>query len=257
MVENAKIFRVAANEPRSLALYERLTLEDVTLESEVEPVLSHEELAAEQELILSEARAEAERKVKEAYEEGLRRGTEAGREHFLAQVADAAETLKSAAIEMTQAREQFLLSLEPQIMALVSCILRKLIHRDWLDETGLIHKTVRNALRHLVDREEVTVRINPADEETLRAERIALLEEFDGVHQITVLPDDSITRGGCIVEAALSQVDARLESQLELLLAELLTSRSTDEKNEGVPETIPDEAPDVVPEVDNHEARSE
>ena len=265
MVENARIFRVAANKPRSLSIYERMTLEEVSFEGEIEHTLSDEELAAEQEAILTEARAEAERKVKEAYEEGLRRGTEAGRDHFLDQVAEAAEMLKSVSTEMMQAREHFLASLEPQVIDLVSALMRKLIHRELLDETGLIHNTVRNALRHLVDRETVTIRINPADEASLRTERIALLEEFDGVSQITVMPDDSITRGGCIVEATLSQVDARIESQLELLLTELQSTKSPEEKcvvaSEATTEVNPDAETDRIPNDtpygDDNESRSE
>ena len=210
------------NQPRSFAIYERLTLEEMNPDEETVHTLTPEELAAEQEIILAEARAEAEQKVKEAYEEGLRRGTEAGREHFTAQVSEATDALKLAASQIMLAHEQFLNALEPQLYEILSAIIRKLIYRELKDESGLIHIVVRNALRHLAEREEVTLRINPADEDILRAERIRLLEEFDGIRQITVLPDATITRGGCIAEASLSQVDARIESQLELILSALL-----------------------------------
>ncbi|HPX39768.1 MAG TPA: hypothetical protein PLF51_04985, partial [Candidatus Hydrogenedentes bacterium] len=68
-------------------------------------------LALDPRQILEDARQEAELKVREAYAEGLRRGTEAGQAKFAEAVGKAAEALEHAAVAMREAQAEFLLSL--------------------------------------------------------------------------------------------------------------------------------------------------
>ena len=55
---------------------------------------------------------------------------------------------------------------------------------------------------------------HPNDANTMREQRITLLEEFDGAEAIEIEIDETVTPGGCIVESELMQVDARLETLL-------------------------------------------
>jgi len=207
-----KLFKIASQEtPRSLVVYERDTLEDINIEGPEEEVITPE-------MILAEARDQAEQRVQEAYSEGLRRGVEAGRQQFEEAVAQAASALEASAEAMRGAREQFLVSLEPQVVELALEIARRILQREARTDRDLVTTTVRNALRHLADREQMLIRVNPADLEGLRAQKVRLLEDFEDVREIMVQADEAISPGGCIVESRLMQVDARIEAQLDTIL---------------------------------------
>lgn len=209
-----KVFKIFQNVPRSLFDYERIAFEEpFPEERELE-----EEKAVTPEMILAEARREAEQKTQEAYGEGMHRGLEAGEAQFQESVAEAAEMLERAAAAMQEAHEAFLKSLEPQVVALATAIAERILRREARLDPELVHTSARKALEHLTDRERLTIHVNPEDLEALRAQKVALLENFDGVREINIQPDPSISPGGCVVESELMQVDARLESQFEEIL---------------------------------------
>ncbi|MCC6144392.1 MAG: hypothetical protein IT368_11355, partial [Candidatus Hydrogenedentes bacterium] len=124
--------------------------------------------------IEEEARAEAARKVQEAYEEGFRRGEEAGRAAFDAQVQHAAELLEEASRRMIEAREAFLESLEPQVLDLVALIAQRVLDREMRTDSRIVLSVVRRALTQIVDREVVRLRVHPADYDALKNYRITL-----------------------------------------------------------------------------------
>jgi flagellar biosynthesis/type III secretory pathway protein FliH len=225
----AKIYKPDNVPPRSLYEYERVVLEAMQLAEEAE--FEDEEISPEQ--ILAAARHEAERKVKEAYVEATRRGMEAGRAQYLKAVAESAGALRTAAEAMQKAREDFLTSLEPQVVRLAVAVARRILEREMQGDPDAIGRTVRKAITHLADRETMTLRLHPADLEGLRKEKVKLLDEFDGVREITLQADENVRPGGCIVETDLLTVDARIESQLEQIMSALERDASPEEPGSG------------------------
>ena len=171
--------------------------------------------------VLAEARAEAEQKIQQAYHEAFQRGLAAGRADFEASIGRAAESLESAADAMRQAREEFLDSLEPQVVQLVCCIAESVLQREVRSDPELIHHTVRRALGVIADRQRVLVRVHPQDFDALRTHKISLLEDFSGVEELDVEADEACTPGGCILESRLAQADARIETLLANVLEAL------------------------------------
>ena len=221
---------IKSTDPRrgSCLPYERTTLvppEDLVVE-EPEP----DEAAEEQEPIpeidpaqlIADARAEAERMIRDGYAEGLRRGKEAGRAEFLEAVGQAAQSLTSAGQVLIQAREAFLSALEPQVVSLAHAIAARILRREAQVNPEVVQMTVRAALGNLIDREQVTLRVNPHDLDVLRAEQAVLLDEFDGTKQLVIVPDASVDTGGCIADTASMHVDATLNAQLERILDALM-----------------------------------
>ena len=214
----SKVIKSFDPQSDGIPLYERSLLEEIVpvVEEPVEEEVV--DLGPTPEEILEEARAEAERVVREAYAEGHRRGTEAGHAEYLQSVGQSAETLRGAADAMRAARERFIASLEPQIIALVKDIARRVLRRELKGDEELLRSTVRAVLGNLADREQVTLRVNPADLDVLRREKVSLLEEFDAVERMEIVGDESIAQGGCVAETETLHVDARLDAQLERIL---------------------------------------
>lgn len=171
--------------------------------------------------ILAEAREKAEQKVREAYEEGMHRGTEAGREKFNASVAEAEKLLNNAAEALKDARIGFLDSLEPQIVELAIAIAAQILKREAEESPDLLRSTARAALERILDEEQVTLRVNPVDLDALREHRIELLHQFDGISRLDIVGDESIESGGCIATSETLHVDAQIQTQLEKILERL------------------------------------
>ncbi len=213
MAEMTRVFKTASNPgPRSLIQYERAALEELGFTDRELPVETLRDG------ILDQARREAEQRVREAYDEGLRRGAEAGRAEFRQSVAECAAALRAAAGAVQQARRSFLESLEPQVLELAVTIAGRILQREVQTDRDLVRRTVRRALEHLADRESLVVKVHPDDLTAMRAHKVRLLEEFDGVQQIQVEADASVSPGGCVAASRLMEVDARLEAQLEAVL---------------------------------------
>lgn len=209
----SKVFKpFSEGPPRNLAEYERGVLEDLDAGA------SEEEDVITREMIIEEARREAEEKVREAYAEGLRRGTAAGEARFRESVAEAAEALKTAAEAMRESRDRFLDSLEPQVVDLALAIAERVLARESLTDRELVRSTARRALTELSSRESVVVRVNPVDLEVMRNHKVNLLEEFGEIQSLIVQADESIGPGGCLVETDQMQVDARLDAQLKTIM---------------------------------------
>jgi len=173
--------------------------------------------------ILAEARLEAERKVQEAYAEGLHRGQQAGEEKFRASVGEAAESLGSVGEALSQGRAQFLEEMERAVVALAQAVSKRVLQRETRHaDFELLRNTVRSAVNELLDRERVTVRLNPEDLQALKDQNVSLLDEFDGVPELDVSPDASVGRGGCVLETDSLHVDARLDTQLNKIFDALL-----------------------------------
>ena len=173
------------------------------------------------ETILADARLEAERKIREAYDAAYQRGLENGEEVFRESVAQAAQALESAALQILEARKAFLDALESQVVELATLIAERVIDREVRTDPELIGNTVRRALAQIADRQALRLRVHPSDYEALRARQVTLLEEFSGVESLEIAPDDSVTPGGCIAESRLMQVDARMETLLGNVLETL------------------------------------
>lgn len=219
----SKVFKTASDaSPKCISAYEHSELEEII------PEETFENPQEAREKILAEARQEAEKRVKEAYAEGYRRGMESGRADFDRAVADSAEALKSAARAIEEARGNFLAALEPEMVELAARIARQILHRETQVDRELIACTARMAIQHLMDRETIVIKINPADMDAMRAEKLRLVEEFDGITDMRLVADESIEPGGCIAESGSMQADASIDSQLQAILESLKQSNGRD-----------------------------
>lgn len=219
-----KVFKRPAEEnARTIMRYERDVLEEQSADllTALDGDAAYLDPAMLRAAVLTEARADAERKVQDAFAEGRRRGMEAGRTEFMQSVAGAVQSLHAAAEAIRNAHEEFLASLEPQVLHLVRRIVERVLDREMRADPDLVLRTARRALRCVTDRARLTVRVHPSDLETLRVHRVALLEEFDVVGQMSIEADENVSPGGCLVDSEMLHVDARLEHLLEKILEEL------------------------------------
>ena len=220
----AKVFKAGDSAARILEadLAEFPTRENARMEQASDPD-SVEGMSPEaiRQMVMSEARAEAAKKIQDAYEQAYQRGLDTGRDAFNATIAQAAETLNAAATAMEEARQSFLDSLEPQVVELATLIAERVLQREVRMDPEIIHQMVKRALMAIADRQHIVIRVHPDDYEALRSHKVTLLEDFDGVEELDVEADETISPGGCMIESQLMQTDARLETLFAHVLESL------------------------------------
>ena len=84
---------------------------------------------------------------------------------------------------------------------------------------------VRGALRRLVERDRVTILVNPEDLDLVRGASDALMAELGGIEHCDVQAERRVARGGAIVRTVEGEVDATLDDQ-----ARPRRARSSDEE---------------------------
>lgn len=215
-----KLIKASDTESGEYTIFQRDALEPtITTTAQEVPVVDPQQ---EREEILAEARALAEQRVREAYAEGLRRGEEAGREQFRKSLAECESALAATAESIRAAHEAFLDSLEPQVVCLAHAVASRILQREVPSDDELIVRTVRRAMESLSERSRLILRLNPKDLEAIRQHKVTILEEFDSVEHLELIPDDSVSAGGCVAESETLHADARLEVQLERALQAML-----------------------------------
>ncbi len=171
--------------------------------------------------LLDQAREDADRQIREACAEGYQRGYQAGEEAFNQSVAGAEKSLENAAVEIRKARATFLDSLQNEVLELSVLIAERVLQREIHMDRDLVLNTARRALAQLTELQQVRILVHPGDLEVLRAHKITLLENFEEIGHLEVLPSQEVTPGGCIVETDQAYVDATLGNLLAKVLETL------------------------------------
>jgi len=129
------------------------------------------------------------------------------------EVKEALGRLADLEESLTRRREAVLLEIA---LEAASRIVRERI--EAADPVAL--RAIREAMEALPGSTTLRARLNPADLEVLARE---LSGEIDR-GRLELIPDQSITRGGCVVETAVGTVDATVETALDALRAASLGS---------------------------------
>jgi flagellar assembly protein FliH len=168
----------------------------------------------EAERSLAAAKSEAITLKEEAIRQGILQGEECSKQMALAQCTAVLESFQQAVAEITGLRATVLRRAEEDIVTLAFHIARKIIRQEILLNRDVVLSTVRCALETLVDRDTILVRIHPIDLEQVQIMKKELLRQVKGIKNLTLQGDETIERGGCVVESRFGEIDARIEEQL-------------------------------------------
>lgn len=128
--------------------------------------------------------------------------------------------LQTAANQLQAQRDHWLDQSQHDAVRLGIAIAERLLRRTLAVQPEAVLDLIRSALDWSVGVDRLRVRLNPADAELLASE--STTQPFEVNRQIEFLPDNSLTRGDCVVESANSQTDARLDVILQRIADELL-----------------------------------
>jgi flagellar assembly protein FliH len=196
----------------------------------VDPAMARNEATQ----ILAAAQAEAEQIREQASVQGHAEGYEAGRADAAAQCAPAVQALASVLAEAQAERERVAEQMEEAAVALGLQIADKALTGAITAQPERVVDVVRGALRCLVERERVTILVNPQDLPIVRDAVDGLIQQLGGIEHLEVQEERRVQRGGAIVRSTTGEIDARIETKLdrarEILQAELSRQSTVDSR---------------------------
>jgi flagellar assembly protein FliH len=153
--------------------------------------------------------------TRHAFESGRERGAEEQRKSAAAEQAAAREREKrqhaALAESFAQERDRYLRAVEAEVVRLALAVAARILRREAQMDPLLLTGAVRVALGQLSASTEVRLRVPSADL-ALWTEAIALLPNLSV--KPTVVGEEGLRLGECLIETALGSVDLGVRSQL-------------------------------------------
>jgi len=178
-------------------------------EVEYDPDLIIEEARREAELIIAEARSQAGEIERAARE----RAVQEARASASAELAAALEPLRAQLArsieEVSEVREQIASYAERELVQLAIEIARKIVRREVKVDRDIVISLARVALARMHNRALAIVHLHPDDYQYVHSHR----DRLGTANTVKLIEDPSVSRGGCLIETDLGDVDARLEHQ--------------------------------------------
>lgn len=170
---------------------------------------------AEQEQAAVDLLADAQMRAAAIHAEAQAEGYAAGRAEALASLEPALAAL-GAAVEAVRAEQVATAeALERRAVELGLALAAKVVAGALAVEPERVVDAVQGALRGIVERERITVLVNPDDMEIVSEAIEGVRASLGGIEHCVVEAERRVGRGGCIVRTPVGDVDARVETKLE------------------------------------------
>jgi flagellar assembly protein FliH len=152
------------------------------------------------------------------YAQGERAGLEAGGKRAEAMLRRVAQTLE----ELGGLRRTLMQQSERQMVQLALTLARRVVQREISLDPELIAAMAHVAIKKLGISNPSTIRLHPDDYTIVARDG----DRWSGSN-VSVVPDPSIARGGCMVESDFGNIDGSLDRQFDEMARALLGSAGT------------------------------
>jgi len=153
-------------------------------------------------------KAQAEEEGRAAgHAEGFAEGQQAAREQFLPLV----ESFEKITRELAAYRRDMHRKVEREMVGMVVALAKKVIRFEMATREGSIQEMIRLAAQSVLDREYMTIKVNPEDLAHAEKFRPELSHLYPEIQKIVLEAQSGIARGGCVIETNFGAVDARIE----------------------------------------------
>lgn len=148
-----------------------------------------------------------------AFNEGREDGFKTGEEE-VKRLIDRLHVIINSAIDK---KKRIIENTEEQLIDLILLISRKVIKVISETEKNVVVENVKEALKKLGKETEITIRVNTKDLGLTTKNKREFISLVETLEHVKVEEDDRIGPGGCIIETAFGDVDARIQTQLQVV----------------------------------------
>lgn len=205
--------------------------------AEAEAARTLAQARAEAAEVIADAETQAEALREAAWQEGRFQGEQAGRAAAEAKIQAEGEAQRislraqwDAMIDdIAEARQVLWQTQEQEMLALTLAIARQVIKAEVTQNPDVVRQVIANAVRRVVDKEMVRIRVCTGEAGRVREMRQDLIETLDGLHHLEIIDDRRISAGGCVIETNSGTIDAKIETQLGEIARALNLAEDSDE----------------------------
>jgi len=122
---------------------------------------------------------------------------------------------------LDMAKQSFLQHWERSALKIAEAIAVRAIDRELPDMMDVPVRLLREALELGTGSTSIRIRLNDEDYEALQPQIDLLIQEMTRSVQTEIVPDPSISRGGCVLETPQGNIDNRIEARLARIEEEL------------------------------------
>ncbi len=160
--------------------------------------------------LVSRAQEEAEQIKISAYQEGYNAG--------IMQAQGDLENFRNTLGAFLGSEERVFTEIAPNILGISLDIAQKIIKTEVKTDPQILLDTVMDVLKTLSKNEpKITIMVNPVQVQYVKDTVPEQMNLIGMETNLSVLPDERISEGGCVVQTANGLVDASIEAQLEIV----------------------------------------
>lgn len=160
--------------------------------------------------LVSRAQEEAVQIKQNAYQEGYNLG--------LQQATTEIDNFKNVLGAFMGAEDKVFNLIAPNILELSMSIAQKVIKHEAKIDIQIVEDTVMDALKMLSKNEpKIVLRVNPIQVQYLKDTLPEKIKSLGMETKLSVLSDEAITEGGCIIQTNNGMIDATIEAQLGIV----------------------------------------
>lgn len=161
--------------------------------------------------MLERSQQEKEEAYKNGYSDGFQMGTAKGQE----EAARISGEFNQLITDVRNQRGEIFRQAELEIVELALAIARKIIsvHAELMPD--IVIDSARKAVKLLLDRTSLVVKVAPEQEMFIRENLDRLYEMDDRIQKIDIETDRRVRPGGCMLDTESGNVDARIETELQ------------------------------------------
>ena len=150
-----------------------------------------------------------------AYEEGFSEGRNAGFTAGKAEADAIVERMQSLLAEIERIWQHLTETYEKQIVQLVCRVSEKVVMGQAAGDHEMVQRSIIDAFRMIPEPVEVTLEINPEDVEFIETAKEDFFKQVKELKHMALIPDPSVSPGGCRLKTRFGEVDATIESRLD------------------------------------------
>lgn len=163
-----------------------------------------------------------EKGEQQGFDAGREQGAEAARSEARQELQDSLDTLKKALEEVNFLAEHIVDRYEQQLIRLVLKIAEKVVSVTLDADDQVVRRTVIDALKTLVNPEEIVLSISPDDYACIEMVKEEFFEEVSSLETVSVQSDALINRGGCKIETRTGTISVDPEDKMQAIQEALL-----------------------------------
>lgn len=186
-------------------------------------------IESEAQAVLAQARKRAEEIESRAYDEGFAQGRldgeELGKKQFEAMARRLEKLIEKIGLEGARILPKY----EAQMVELSLAMARRVIGEELKTGPEAVLSSIRSAMKMVIEGSNIRIHLNPEDMQLIEGKIKDSLQPAGG-HQVDMVSDAMIGKGGCLIETDFGLIDATLESRWKAVEEEM---RKTLSENTG------------------------